>query len=50
MAVLITGIGELTTNDPALGRLSDAALVLDGSRVAWAGPAASAPAADHLDV
>ncbi|MGW3997954.1 imidazolonepropionase [Amycolatopsis sp. NPDC004772] len=47
MAVLITGIGELTTNDPALGRLSDAALVLDGSRVAWAGPAASAPAADE---
>ncbi|MFB9688535.1 imidazolonepropionase [Amycolatopsis plumensis] len=47
MAVLITGIGELTTNDPALGRIPDAALVLDGSRVAWAGPAASAPAADE---
>ncbi|EOD67437.1 imidazolonepropionase [Amycolatopsis vancoresmycina] len=47
MAVLITGIGELTTNDPALGRLSGAALVLDGSRVAWAGPAASAPDADE---
>ncbi|HET6704910.1 imidazolonepropionase [Amycolatopsis sp.] len=47
MAVLIAGIGELTTNDPALGRLSDAALVLDGSRVAWVGPAASAPDADE---
>ncbi|KDN23414.1 imidazolonepropionase [Amycolatopsis rifamycinica] len=47
MAVLITGIGELTTNDPELGRLTEAALVLDGSRVAWAGPAASAPDADE---
>ncbi|MBE1498374.1 imidazolonepropionase [Amycolatopsis lexingtonensis] len=51
MAVLITGIGELTTNDAELGRLSDAALVLDGSRVAWVGPASSAPDADeHVDV
>ena len=47
MAVLITGIGELTTNDPELGRIADAALVLDGERIAWAGPAASAPAADE---
>jgi len=47
VAVLITGIGELTTNDPERGRLTDAALVLDGSRVAWAGPASSAPAADE---
>ncbi|SEB32359.1 imidazolonepropionase [Amycolatopsis tolypomycina] len=47
MAVLITGIGELTTNDPALGRLTDAALVLDGARVTWVGPAASAPDADE---
>jgi imidazolonepropionase len=44
MSTLITGIGELTTNDgPAL---SDAALVLDGDTVAWVGPAAQAPAAD----
>ncbi|GAA2810066.1 imidazolonepropionase [Crossiella cryophila] len=48
MTVLITGIGELTTNDPGLGQLTDAALVLDGDRVVWAGPAASAPAADNL--
>ncbi|MEV0069427.1 MULTISPECIES: imidazolonepropionase [unclassified Amycolatopsis] len=47
MAILITGIGELTTNDPELGRLHDAALVLDGGAVAWAGPAAQAPAADE---
>ncbi|WP_103348223.1 imidazolonepropionase [Amycolatopsis sp. CA-128772] len=51
MAILITGIGELTTNDPSLGRLSGAALVLDGPEVAWAGPAASAPDADErIDV
>lgn len=47
MAVLITGIGELTTNDPELGKLRDAALVLDGETVAWAGPAAQAPDADE---
>ncbi len=47
MAVLITGIGELTTNDPALGRLSDAALVVEGSEVAWVGPASRAPGADE---
>ncbi|MBW9093376.1 imidazolonepropionase [Microbacterium jejuense] len=46
-AVLITNIGELTTNvgrdgDP-LGTLRDAALLLEGDRVAWAGPAAEAP-------
>ncbi|WP_037355101.1 imidazolonepropionase [Amycolatopsis orientalis] len=47
MAVLITGIGELTTNDPELGKLRDAALVLDGETVAWAGPAGRAPDADE---
>ncbi|HWD00919.1 MAG TPA: imidazolonepropionase [Amycolatopsis sp.] len=47
MAVLITGIGELTTNDAELGKLSGAALVLDGETVAWAGPASQAPAADE---
>lgn len=44
MSVLITGIGELTTNDEPV--LTDAALVLDGDRVAWAGLASNAPAAD----
>jgi len=47
VAVLITGIGELTTNDAELGRLTDAALVLDGSTVAWVGPAGDAPDADE---
>lgn len=44
---LITGIAELTSNDPQLGGLAEAALVLDGDRVAWVGPAGRAPAADH---
>jgi imidazolonepropionase len=43
---LITGIGELSTLDPELGRLRDAALVVDGGRVGWVGPAHRAPAAD----
>jgi len=54
---LITGIGELVTNDPAagdggpLGPVRGAALVLDGERVAWVGPAGSAPPADaRVDV
>jgi imidazolonepropionase len=56
-SILITHIGELITNDPSLGDgsplglLRDAALVLDGARVAWVGPAADAPAADvRVDV
>ena len=47
---VITGIGELVTNDPArdglLGLVADAAVVLDGARIAWVGQAADAPAAD----
>jgi imidazolonepropionase len=46
VSVLITGIGELTTNDDTLGQLTDAALVLDSGLVAWVGPAARAPVAD----
>ena len=50
-AVVITGIAELTTNDGELGKLTDAAIVLDGDRVAWVGPAADAPAVDsRVDV
>jgi imidazolonepropionase len=45
-SVLLTGIGELTTNDDQLGQLADAALVLGGDRVVWVGPADRAPAAD----
>lgn len=51
MSTLITNIGELTTNDPDLVRLTDAALVLADGVVAWVGPASSAPAADtRVDV
>ncbi|MCH6230212.1 imidazolonepropionase [Microbacterium sp. CFH 31415] len=47
-ATLITNIGELTTNverdgDPT-GLLRDAAVLVEGSRIAWVGPAADAPA------
>lgn len=46
--LLITNIGELTTNvavdgDPC-GTLADAAILIDGGRIAWTGPAAEAPA------
>ena len=50
-STLLTGIAELVTNDPdaddLLGAVTDAALVLDGATVAWAGRAAEAPAADQ---
>ncbi len=50
-SLLITGVGELVTNDPShdgtqLGLLQDAAIVLEGRRVAWVGPRLRAPAAD----
>ena len=50
--LLIDNIGELTTNDPGLGdgvggRVRDAAVVIEGGRIAWLGPAAAAPAADE---
>ena len=53
MSVVVTGIAELVTNDPAagdgspLGVLHDAALVIDDGRVAWVGAAGRAPAADQ---
>jgi imidazolonepropionase len=47
----MTGIGELVTNDPALGVLRDAALVVEDGWVAWVGSAADVPAADtSIDV
>jgi imidazolonepropionase len=46
-SIVVTGIGELTTHDPELGTLHDAALVADGDTVAWVGPASRAPAADR---
>ncbi|RJQ81061.1 imidazolonepropionase [Pseudonocardiaceae bacterium YIM PH 21723] len=44
---MITGIGELITNDDSLGQLTDAAVVIDGDRIAWVGAAAEAPDADE---
>jgi len=47
----ITNIGELVTNDPdagdLLGTIADAALVIEGTSIAWVGRAAEAPAADE---
>ncbi|HZX02023.1 imidazolonepropionase [Kribbella sp.] len=49
-SLLLTGIGSLVTNDPThggpLGELHDAALVIDGSKIAWIGQRQQAPAAD----
>ncbi|MFH8490456.1 imidazolonepropionase [Streptomyces longisporoflavus] len=50
---LITNIASLVTNDPSqgdespLGLLTNAAIVLDGEKIAWVGPATKAPAADE---
>ncbi|MGW2272154.1 imidazolonepropionase [Streptomyces yangpuensis] len=49
----ITNIGSLVTNDPSvgdgsrLGLIENAAVVIDGERIAWVGPTAQAPAADE---
>src|SRR3990170_3640233 len=45
-STVITDIGELTTHDHDRP-LVDAAVVVEGSRIAWVGSAADAPAADH---
>jgi imidazolonepropionase len=45
-SVVLKGISELTTNDPSLGTLADAAVVIDGGFIAWVGPTQRAPAAD----
>ncbi|GAB3212102.1 imidazolonepropionase [Marinactinospora thermotolerans] len=50
-SLLVDRIGVLVTNDPGagegrLGRILDAALVVEEGRVAWTGPAGRAPAAD----
>ncbi|MEU4190333.1 imidazolonepropionase [Kribbella sp. NPDC026611] len=54
-SLLLTGIGSLVTNDPTrgdlLGELHDAALVIDGTNIAWVGSRQDAPEADAaLDV
>ncbi len=50
-SLLLTGIAELVTNDPAHdgtphGIVEDAAVVLDGHRIAWVGRRSDAPDAD----
>lgn len=48
-ATLITNIGELTTNvdrdGDALGTLHDAAVLIEGDRIAWVGSASATPSA-----
>lgn len=50
-STLITDIGELVTNDATdtdiLGLRRDAALVVEGGRIAWIGTATAAPATDR---
>ncbi|HEU4755104.1 MAG TPA: imidazolonepropionase, partial [Agromyces sp.] len=48
--LLVTGIGELVTNDPApdreggaLGIVRDAAVLAEDGRITWIGPSAEAP-------
>ncbi|MDN5851971.1 MAG: imidazolonepropionase [Actinomycetia bacterium] len=50
-SVLVTGASEIVTNDPThggpIGRVQDAAMVVDDGVVSWVGTAVSAPAADE---
>ncbi|MFI1000134.1 imidazolonepropionase [Streptomyces galbus] len=52
-STVITNIATLVTNDPSLGDTSplglvrDAAVVIDGDRVAWTGESRKAPATDN---
>jgi imidazolonepropionase len=51
-STLLHGMSELVTNDPtlgptALGLIEDAALIIQDGRVAWVGPARTAPPADQ---
>jgi len=56
VSTLVTGIGELVTNDPSVGKgllgtLAAAAVVVSGGHVVWVGPARDAPDADErIDV
>jgi imidazolonepropionase len=52
-ATVITNIASLVTNDPSLGDgsplglIRDAAVVIDGDRIAWIGEKSKAPATDN---
>ncbi|MFT4306425.1 MAG: imidazolonepropionase [Microbacterium sp.] len=45
-SLLVDDIGHLTTHADAFDQATGAAVVVEGDRVAWIGPAAAAPAAD----
>ena len=47
MSTLITNIAELMTQDADHRVLRDAAVVIEGERISWLGPASDAPAADE---
>lgn len=47
MSTLITNVAELMTQDLEHRVLKSAAVVVEGERIAWIGPAAKAPAADE---
>lgn len=50
-ATLVAGIGELTTNHPALGTIAGAAVVVADDRVVWVGAERVAPSVDRrIDV
>lgn len=51
-ATLVTNISSLVTNDPSLGQgplglVQDAAVVIDGDRIAWVGSSSKAPTTDN---
>ena len=53
-SLLVRNVGELVTNDPAigdgtpLGLVADGAFVVESGRIVWVGPTADAPAADAV--
>ena len=47
-STLITNIGELTTSRTEEPVLHNAAVVFEGERISWIGPASAAPAADDM--